>query len=379
MKILTVTNCSLDPTLGSGKTVLKYSQGLRDKGHKVDVLAPQDYIIVPALGAARRWRQALGAWRQIKRKMQEEDFDIIEFYGAEFWPTIIDLKQLSTRPLLIAHTNGLELLHMETEMRYKVHGSSFTSALRTRLSHAVHRPLMRLTFAMSDKFVSLCEQDRQYVVKNGFYSFEDTSVVEPGLDDEFLSVSDPFKQDRDNVVAFTGSWTKRKGIDRLVSVMSALMPNEPTLRLAIYGSHADVDRVLADFAPALQERITVHRSLPTEKLVLELLKAKIFFFPAQYEGYGMALGEALACGCAALCTPTGLGRELKNNEEALVCDYEDSEAMIRGLKQLLADDQLRFKLAKSGFARTGAQGWQPKINQLETVYKTWLAQYKRNS
>lgn len=43
MRILSLTNCPLDPKSGSGKTVLMYSQGLRNLGQFVDVAEPKDY------------------------------------------------------------------------------------------------------------------------------------------------------------------------------------------------------------------------------------------------------------------------------------------------------------------------------------------------
>jgi hypothetical protein len=44
MKILSLTNCPLDPNLGSGKTVLSYTQGLRELGHTIDVADPKNYV-----------------------------------------------------------------------------------------------------------------------------------------------------------------------------------------------------------------------------------------------------------------------------------------------------------------------------------------------
>ena len=43
MKILSLSTCPLDPLLGSGKTRLRWSEGLRELGHTVDMAEPRDY------------------------------------------------------------------------------------------------------------------------------------------------------------------------------------------------------------------------------------------------------------------------------------------------------------------------------------------------
>src|SRR5262245_14752011 len=109
MKILTITNCPLDPTLGSGKTVIRYSEGLRAAGHTVRVLEPKDYETARAFGRGKRLRQAIGSWQRISEELKTDKFDLIEFFGAEFWLAITRLAGERERPLLVAHTNGLEL------------------------------------------------------------------------------------------------------------------------------------------------------------------------------------------------------------------------------------------------------------------------------
>jgi hypothetical protein len=62
MRVLVFTNCPLDPTLGSGKTVLRWSEALRAHGDEVKILTPKDFELDFGVRKGWRWRLALGAW-----------------------------------------------------------------------------------------------------------------------------------------------------------------------------------------------------------------------------------------------------------------------------------------------------------------------------
>ncbi|MDY7012620.1 MAG: glycosyltransferase family 4 protein [Cyanobacteriota bacterium] len=375
MKIISLTNCPLDPRLGSGKTVLRWSEGLRNLGHVVEVYEPKDYQLWQGIRRGMKFRLAGGAWSCFKNKIQVGKYDLVEFYGDEFWLLLTHLTAQKKRPFLIAHTNGLELLHRDRARVYNP-PQSLRERAYNRFAEQTHDRFSRIAFNRVDAFVSICELDRRYVLDRNLYPPEKTAVVEPGLDSEYLSI--PFSQPRQNRLAYVGSWTPRKGLDQLCTVASAILTRHPQLVFDLYGTNISPDVVINAFPVELRTRIVVYPHLSTADIAQGLAKAKIFFFPSQYEGFGMAVAEAMACGCAVVTTPTGFGADLKSGREATICDFDDTEAMERAIDRLLTDETFRLKIARSGYERVKNLRWDLAVRQLEQTYLNWLSQWHQS-
>lgn len=83
----------------------------------------------------------------------------------------------------------------------------------------------------------------------------------------------------------------------------------------------------------------------TNEVYKELTNASIFAFPSIYEGFGLALGEAMATGlpCIGLINCPAVNTLIKHNQNGLLCNndpYEFSQA----LRKLMENRDLRIKL-----------------------------------
>jgi len=375
MKILSLSTCALDPALGSGKTRLRWSEGLRALGHEVDTVVPRDFEVLHGRRRALRFRQALGACSIVRRKLARGDYDLIEFFGGEFGLVTWRLSRLKERPLIVAHTDGLELLASERERAYDP-ARSLIGRAHSWYSRQTHERLSRAAFVYADAFVTGCKLDRQYAIEHGIFAPERAAVVSPGLDDEYLAM--PFLEKKEHRVAYTGSWIPRKGIERLAAVMTEVLASDPELRFDVYAG-GERARVLACFPAALHDRIEVYDRLGPERLAKAMARAKVFFFPSQYEGFGMSLGEAMACSCAVVTAPTGFGAELRDGVEAMVCGFDDVEAMRSSVLGLLSDEQQRLSIARAGWERVRTLRWDSNVRRLEAAYEHWRSEQRANS
>ena len=308
MKILLFSNTPLDPMLGSGRTRLAWSAGLRDLGHEVETVEADEL-----LGAQKdesRGRRARLGWRGW-RWLQTHDlsrFDLIEFYGAEFWPGTWRLAAArhGRRPLLVAHTDGLELLATERLAAVAAKSTPVRPPAWRGAACALMQRVEQLAFSRSDGFVTGCELDRQYLLDHRIGNPARMEVVPLGLSAEYLDL--PLRAEHENRVACLGSWIDRKGLPALVGAMTPLLRARPALGLDLFGVDTTETDPLVDFPADVRAQITVQPKLPTVELIDRLSRAGVFFFPSEYEGFGLALAEAMACGCAAVTTPHRLRR-----------------------------------------------------------------------
>lgn len=347
-----------------------WSEGLRERGHEVRVLQPSDYECLPESQIARKFRQAYGAWRTLTR-LSLAEYDLIEFYGDEFWLATWWLSQRRARPLLVAHTNGLELLAAE-RARASVDEETNASIPRQLLSRLTHERFSPIAFRRADAFVTLCELDRRYVVNHRIQSFDNTAVIPPGVDDEFLSVANEGGCERR--VVFFGSWTPRKGLRELQTVMTAVLRKYADVIFDVLGAASSATVIYEAFPVDVHARIVIHPRLSNQELARLLSRCSILFFPSLYEGFGMAIAEAMACGCAVVTTPTGYGAELVDGDEALIFPFGDVGAMQAALERLLIDDALRARIATAGQRRARTLRWETSVAKLDETYSRWIAE-----
>lgn len=370
VRILAFSNCPLDPLLGSGQTRIAWSEGLRQRGHEVSVWDSDALLGPPSKPFGRRWRLGLAA----RTRVAAEDLsgiDLIEFYGAEFWlPTWwLSRRPRAQRPFLVAHTDGLELACADRLA---------AAGVEPRSKNPLRRALEttgRLAFTRSDAFVTASEADRHFATEHELYPAERMAVVPLGLKADYLAETapSPTAPTRDDRIVFLGSWIARKGTRWAAAVFRELLRERPTLQISLLGVAVDEAMVRAEFPVETQPRLEVRSRLSPGEILGTLATSRVFFLPTEYEGFGLALAEAMAAGCAAVTTPTGFGAELRDGVEALICPFGDATAMRRGIERLLDDADLRVKIATAGQQRARLLRWEASLDQLEATYLRWLS------
>ena len=97
--------------------------------------------------------------------------------------------------------------------------------------------------------------------------------------------------------------------------------------------------------------------------------ADLFAFPSHYEGFGIPVLEALACGTAVLCTDTSSLPEIAGDAAHLV-PTNDHPALVDALSDLLTGETARANLAARGPAQAAKWTWEAAAKRLLRVYQT---------
>ena len=96
--------------------------------------------------------------------------------------------------------------------------------------------------------------------------------------------------------------------------------------------------------------------------------ADLFAFPSHYEGFGIPVLEAMACGTAVLCTDTSSLPEITGNAAYLI-PTDDHPALVDALSDQLCDDTARSDFAARGPAQAAKWTWDAAAQRLLQVYR----------
>ncbi len=197
------------------------------------------------------------------------------------------------------------------------------------------------------------------------------SVVRPGNDPVPAALGSG-----DGVVRLLsiGSVLPVKGYDVLIA--AAAMLDETPWRLTIAGDRtrdpATAARLDADIkAYGLGNRVAVLGAVAPERVIELYLTSDIFVLASRFEGYGMALSEAIAHGLPVVSTMAGAIPSTVPAGTGLLVPPDDAAALARALRRLIGDPTERQRLASNARAAAARlPTWQDSARLFASAIET---------
>ena len=94
----------------------------------------------------------------------------------------------------------------------------------------------------------------------------------------------------------------------------------------------------------------------------------IFISTSWWEGFGLPPLEAMACGCAVICSNSGGVNEfVVTGENCLTFEPKDEDALIKAIMRLANDEALRKSLALHGVETAEKFRWEESAKQMLSV------------
>jgi glycosyltransferase involved in cell wall biosynthesis len=157
-----------------------------------------------------------------------------------------------------------------------------------------------------------------------------------------------------------GDLQPRKNHEGLIAAFAELIRHYPHLphRLVIVGQDTWYgERVRRAAARSgLAHRIHFPGFVPDEDLLRFYAACEVFVFPSLYEGFGLPVLEAMASGRAVACSNTTAMPEVAD-AAAILFDPRSPGEMMRALRDLLTDPELRAHRERLGLKRAASFSW----------------------
>ena len=318
------------------------------------------------------------------------------------WPSPTELRRRDLRwfapylrvPIELpfkAKRDGAQLLHVQyvappiarLPVVTAIHDVSFEDipGLFPRLTEARLRLTVRMAARRSAAVITISEFTRSRISHHYGLDPEEIVVTPLGVD-EFWRPIAPDEAERQlsslelpkRFVLAVGNLHPRKNIPRLIrAVAAARAVGVGDLHLVLAGQRAwraaDVDGEI----DAVDGRHWVHELgyVTAEALRALYSTAEVVAYPSRYEGFGLPVLEALACGAVVLAADATAIPEVAG-DAAILVDPDCDEAVMAGLVSALTDLGIRTRLHRAGPARARGYTWDRCADRTMEAYRRAL-------
>jgi glycosyltransferase involved in cell wall biosynthesis len=175
-------------------------------------------------------------------------------------------------------------------------------------------------------------------------------------------------------VLYVGTIEPRKNLTRLLEAFAMLRRSGyASLGLVIAGNQGwgdmSVQRTVERLC--LEDAVRLLGYVPTDDRVALYNLAGALVFPSLYEGFGLPIVEAMACGTPVVTSPNGSLEEIAGGAAEFV-DPTAVDSIARGLAQVLGDAHRHAQLREAGLARAAQFSWERAAAQTREVYASVL-------
>jgi glycosyltransferase involved in cell wall biosynthesis len=249
----------------------------------------------------------------------------------------------------------------------------------TRRARSLARWANQLAFRASQRVLAISEATRRDVLARFRLDPEKIEAIPLAADPVFRPQSrESVAGVRENhglperYVLYLGSNKPHKNLVRLVEAWARLQPQ--TIPLVIAGAWDDRFPEARRRASALglQEQIRWLGPVPEGTLPALYGGAHLFVFPSLYEGFGLPVLEALACGTPVVCSNSSSLPEVAGNA-ALLANPLDTGTLADAMRLALEDENLREALREKGLRQAQRFSWPFTAQRTLDLYRITLA------
>lgn len=154
---------------------------------------------------------------------------------------------------------------------------------------------------------------------------------------------------------FVGSLEPRKNLAMLLQALTRCRERPP---LVLVGWNAWGDKAWLQRALAHDARLRVVCTGYVDDLTVAALYtgAQALIYPSLYEGFGLPIVEAMACGCPVICSNTSAMPEVAGDAAGFV-NPRDPDAIAKAVDRVLADKAYAEELRRRGARRAAQFSW----------------------
>lgn len=221
----------------------------------------------------------------------------------------------------------------------------------------------------ADHIITISNFSKADIIKEYKISKDKITVAYPGYD---RGVYKPQERKQGNYIIYIGTIQPRKNLVRLMEAVSKI----ENLDLMIVGKtegegrqgwmYADILKTPKELGIA--DRVKFLGFVPSEELVVLLSEALAFVQPSLWEGFGIPVVEAMACGMPVIVSNASSLPEVVGNA-GLLFDPYSVDQIEQAIRTIVADKKLRGKYSKAGIIQAQKFSWEKMARTVLKVFE----------
>ncbi|UCC62303.1 MAG: glycosyltransferase family 4 protein, partial [Anaerolineae bacterium] len=245
----------------------------------------------------------------------------------------------------------------------------------------MHERKLRFVREQADCVIAVSEHTRQEVIEYLGVPPERVQVIYEAAAEHFHPIQDVYTiaatthrygLEPGSYVLTVGTLEPRKNHTRLVGAFHLLRQQRATqgLKLVLVGRKGWLcdDLFQRIQALGLTDDVIITGAIPDHDLPALMNGALVFIYPSLYEGFGLPLLEAMACGTPVIASNRSSMPEVVGDAGLLV-DPEDESALAEALMAILRDKTRRQEMSCRGIEQATRFSWKKAAKQTIRVYE----------
>lgn len=240
----------------------------------------------------------------------------------------------------------------------------------------------RLACGKARRIITISESTRQDVHRFFDIPLGQIDVIYPGVEEMYQPQSETavtqFKAQKGingRYILHVGTLQPRKNILTLLHAFAQL--EDRTIKLILVGGKGWLfDEIFAQVKTLnVEDRVVFTGYVPDDELPLWYASADLFVFPSNYEGFGMPVVEAMACGTPVVASNSSSIPEA-TGKAGLLFDTFSPTDLAKRILSVLQNSELSDKMRQLGFAQAQLFSWERAGRETAVVYNKALKNTK---
>jgi len=223
----------------------------------------------------------------------------------------------------------------------------------------------------ADAIIAVSRYTKSQILEHFAVPADKIHVVYEGYDaSNFTPRHDPavlrrYGLDHHQFILTVGDARSRKNLDRVVQAFASVKDKIPH-KLVMVGPKTEADvRHLTNLAGRchVRDRVVLLNYVSYQELPIFYSSAALFMFLSLFEGFGLPILEAMACGAPVMASNTSSIPEVAG-DAALLVDPFDVTAIGAAMVSMISDGDLLDKLSQAGIQRCRQFSWRAAAQKI---------------